>query len=140
MTWQQIRIQLPPQKRGFHLITHHIDDALSSLANVSIGQLNLFLQHTSASITLNENCDPSVRRDMEEHFLRSVPESTRLYEHDYEGLDDMPAHIKSSLLGASLSIPVANGKMLLGTWQGVYLGEHREQAGRRTLVITLQGQ
>ncbi|HCH23220.1 MAG TPA: hypothetical protein DE179_02880 [Oceanospirillaceae bacterium] len=138
--WQQRTIQLPSKKRGFHLVTDVIDKALSTMDFVSVGQLNLFLQHTSASLTLNENADPSVRRDMEDHFLRTVPESHSLYEHNYEGLDDMPAHIKSSLLGAGLSVPVANGRMLLGTWQGIYLGEHRDHGGSRTVIVTLQGQ
>ena len=139
-SWQQIEIKLPPMSRGFHLITEHINRALQQLDVVSIGQVNLFIQHTSASLTLNENADPSVRRDMEDHFLRSVPESSTLYEHDYEGLDDMPAHIKSSTLGASLTIPVANGRMLLGTWQGIYLGEHRDHGGSRRIILTLQGE
>ncbi len=139
-SWQQINITLPAKSRGFHLITEHINQALQQLEPVSIGQLHLFIQHTSASLTLNENADPSVRRDMEAHFLRSVPESHSLYEHDYEGLDDMPAHIKSSTLGASLTIPVANGRMLLGTWQGIYLGEHRDHGGSRRVIVTLQGQ
>ena len=139
-SWQQIEIKLPPMSRGFHLITDHINRALQKLETVSVGQVNLFIQHTSASLTLNENADPSVRRDMEDHFLRSVPESKTLYEHDYEGLDDMPAHIKSSTLGASLTIPVANGHMLLGTWQGIYLGEHRDHGGSRRVILTLQGQ
>ena len=140
VSWQQTQIRLPSKNRGFHLITDHIDRALSQLDFVSVGQLNLFIQHTSASLTLNENADSSVRRDMEGHFLRTVPESHSLYEHDCEGLDDMPAHIKSSLLGASLSVPVADGRMLLGTWQGIYLGEHRVHAGGRTIILTLQGQ
>jgi secondary thiamine-phosphate synthase enzyme len=139
-SWQQIEIKLPPMSRGFHLITDHINRALQQLDSVSIGQVNLFIQHTSASLTLNENADPSVRRDMEDHFLRAIPESHSLYEHNYEGLDDMPAHIKSSTLGASLTIPVANGHMLLGTWQGIYLGEHRDHGGSRRVILTLQGE
>ena len=139
-SWQQTQIKLPPMARGFHLITDHINRALQQLDVVSVGQVNLFIQHTSASLTLNENADPSVRRDMEDHFLRTIPESHSLYEHNYEGLDDMPAHIKSSTLGASLTIPVANGRMLLGTWQGIYLGEHRDHGGSRRVILTLQGQ
>lgn len=139
-SWQQIEITLPSKSRGFHLITDHINRAMQQLEFVAVGQVNLFIQHTSASLTLNENADPSVRRDMEDHFLRSIPESHSLYEHNYEGLDDMPAHIKSSTLGASLTIPVANGRMLLGTWQGIYLGEHRDHGGSRRVILTLQGQ
>ena len=137
-SWQQIEIKLPPMSRGFHLITDHINRALQKLETVSVGQVNLFIQHTSASLTLNENADPSVRRDMEDHFLRSVPESRTLYEHDYEGLDVTPAHIKSSTLGASLTIPVANGRMLLGTWQGIYLWEHRHHSSNRHIVVHIQ--
>lgn len=140
MIWDQSTIKLPPMARGFHLITEYIESALSDMPMVKIGQVHLFIKHTSASLTLNENCDPSVRRDMEAHFLRTVPDSDSLYEHDYEGLDDMPAHIKSSLLGASLHIPVAKGRLALGTWQGIYLGEHRDHGGSRSIMITLQGQ
>lgn len=140
MSWQQTTLRLPQYQRGFHLITQYIEQALLEMPKVKVGQLHLFIQHTSASLTLNENCDPSVRRDMEAHFLRTVPDSASLYEHDYEGLDDMPAHIKSSLLGVSLLIPVTEGRLSLGTWQGIYLGEHRQHGGSRTILITLQGQ
>lgn len=140
MSWQQTTLRLPQYQRGFHLITKYIEQALLEMPKVKVGQVHLFIQHTSASLTLNENCDPSVRRDMEAHLLRTVPDSTSLYEHDYEGLDDMPAHIKSSLLGASLLIPVTEGRLSLGTWQGIYLGEHRQHGGPRTILITLQGQ
>ncbi|MDP6968299.1 MAG: secondary thiamine-phosphate synthase enzyme YjbQ [Gammaproteobacteria bacterium] len=138
--WQQSTIQLPPLQRGFHLITEHVEQALVGMPMVQIGQVHLFIKHTSASLTLNENYDPSVRRDMEDYFLRMVPESVSLYQHNDEGLDDMPAHIKSSLLGASLLIPVTDGRLLLGTWQGIYLGEHRHHGGSRTIILTLQGQ
>ena len=140
MSWQQTTLRLPQYQRGFHLITEYIEQALLEMPKVKVGQVHLFIQHTSASLTLNENCDPSVRRDMEAHFLRTVPDSAGLYEHDYEGLDDMPAHIKSSSLGASLLIPVTEGRLSLGTWQGIYLGEHRQHGGPRTILITLQGQ
>jgi secondary thiamine-phosphate synthase enzyme len=140
MIWQQSTIQLPPLQRGFHLITEHVEQALVGMPMVQIGQVHLFIKHTSASLTLNENYDPSVRRDMEDYFLRMVPESVSLYQHNDEGLDDMPAHIKSSLLGASLLIPVTDGRLLLGTWQGIYLGEHRHHGGSRTIILTLQGQ
>ena len=140
MIWQQSTIQLPTLQRGFHLITEHVEQALVGMPMVQIGQVHLFIKHTSASLTLNENYDPSVRWDMEDYFLRTVPESASLYQHNDEGLDDMPAHIKSSLLGASLLIPVTDGRMLLGTWQGIYLGEHRHHGGSRTIILTLQGQ
>jgi len=137
--WYQQTIILSPHRRGFHLITEDITDRLNHLPEVKTGLLHLLLQHTSASLTLNENCDPSVRADMESYFLRQVAEDAP-YRHDYEGADDMPAHIKSSLLGASLLIPVGQGKLLLGTWQGIWLGEHRNQGGARHILATLQGE
>lgn len=140
MSWQQTDIRLPPYKQGFHLITHHVEAALADLSPVSIGLLHVQILHTSASLTINENADPSVRRDMERHFTHMVPEDQPYYEHIYEGSDDMPAHIKASMLGSSLSIPVRNGQLYLGTWQGIYLGEHRYHGGARRLVLTLQGQ
>lgn len=138
--WQQVEFELPAKSRGFHLITDRIERALNDLSPVSIGLLHIQLLHTSASLTINENADPSVRRDMERHFSYMVPENQPYYEHVYEGADDMPAHIKASMLGSSLTIPVKNGQLRLGTWQGVYLGEHRDYAGARRLVMTLQGQ
>ncbi len=137
--WQQIEIQLPAMKRGFHLISEQIEDALRSMSPVSIGLLHVQLLHTSASLTLNENADPSVRRDMERHFNQMVPENQPYYEHIYEGSDDMPAHIKASLLGSSLTLPIKNSGLHLGVWQGVYLGEHRDHGGGRRIVLTLQG-
>ncbi|MGB9096370.1 secondary thiamine-phosphate synthase enzyme YjbQ [Erwinia sp.] len=137
--WYQQTITLSPKSRGFHLITEEIVDELRRLSDVQVGLLHLLLQHTSASLTLNENCDPTVRSDMEQHFLRTVPEKAP-YEHDYEGADDMPAHIKSSLLGASLMLPVSRGRLVLGTWQGIWLGEHRLHGGSRSIVATLQGE
>jgi secondary thiamine-phosphate synthase enzyme len=138
--WHQQTLTLGAKPRGFHLITDEILSQLHGLsADVRVGQLHLLLQHTSASLTLNENCDPTVRSDMEQHFLRHVPENAP-YEHDYEGADDMPAHIKSSLLGVSLLIPVNRGRLLLGTWQGIWLGEHRVNGGARRIVATLQGE
>jgi len=136
--WYQQIITLGEKPRGFHLITEEILSELRRLTDVQTGLLHLLLQHTSASLTLNENCDPTVRSDMEQHFLRSVPENAP-YQHDYEGADDMPAHIKSSLLGTSLMLPVSRGRLLLGTWQGIYLGEHRVRGGARRIVATLQG-
>ncbi|QLK59576.1 YjbQ family protein [Enterobacteriaceae bacterium Kacie_13] len=137
--WHQQIITLGAKSRGFHLITDEVVGKISRLGEVQTGLLHLFIQHTSASLTLNENCDPTVRFDMEQHFMRSVPENAP-YEHDYEGCDDMPGHIKSSLLGASLVLPVSRGRLLLGTWQGIWLGEHRIDGGQRRIVITLQGE
>lgn len=138
--WQQKTLALAPRRRGFHLITDDILAALPELARVKTGLLHVFIQHTSASLTLNENADPTVRGDMERHINVLAPERAPYYQHDYEGDDDMPAHIKASLLGASVSIPVASGRLLLGTWQGIWLGEHRDQGGSRRLVLTLQGE
>lgn len=137
MSWLQRTISLRRRARGFHLITDEIEAALPELRQVSIGQLHLFLQHSSASLTLNENADPSVRVDMEGAFNRLAPENHSSYTHVCEGPDDMPAHIKSSLNGVSLLLPVGRGEILLGTWQGIWLGEHRDHAGQRTLVATL---
>ncbi|RBO79967.1 secondary thiamine-phosphate synthase enzyme YjbQ [Marinomonas aquiplantarum] len=138
--WQQVELKLPSYRRGFHLITQDIEEALSDLVQVKVGLLHLQLLHTSASLTINENADPSVRRDMERHFSHMVPENQPYYEHTYEGSDDMPAHIKASMLGSSLTIPVTNQQLRLGTWQGIYLGEHRDYGGARRLVLTLQGE
>lgn len=136
--WQQ-HIQLKPRSRGFHLIDTEITQQLPQLHSCNIGILHLFIQHSSASLTINENADPTVRTDMESHFNKFVPENAPYYRHTYEGSDDMPAHIKASTLGASISIPVNNGQLLLGTWQGIYLGEHRDQGGRRSIVATYVG-
>lgn len=137
--WVQRTLALGAHRRGFHLITEAVIGALPELTRVEIGLLHLFLQHTSASLTLTENADPTVRQDLEQHFNRSVPEQRGLYCHDLEGDDDMPAHIKSCLLGAELTLPVTRGRLNLGIWQGICLCEHRDQAGGRTLVATLQG-
>jgi len=134
----QTTLQLKPYARGFHIITSQIEKILSQ-SNISTGTMNIFLQHTSASITINENVDPSVQEDMENFFSDSV-DGKSYYIHTYEGEDDMPAHIKSSLLGQSLSIPITNKKLNLGTWQGIYLGEHRDYASARTLVLTITGE
>ena len=136
--WQQ-RITLKPRNRGFHLIDNEVTQQLDKLSQCNIGILHLFIQHTSASLTINENADPTVRMDMESHFNKFVPENAHYYQHTYEGSDDMPAHIKASLLGTSISIPVNNGRLQLGTWQGIYLGEHRNHAGSRTVVATYVG-
>lgn len=140
MIWLQKTILLKPRSRGFHLIDTEIIHACPELKQCQIGMLHLFLQHTSASLTINENADPTVRMDMESHFNQFVPERQSYYRHDYEGDDDMPAHIKSSILGVSLAIPVSEGCLMLGTWQGIYLGEHRDHGGSRRVVITLHGQ
>lgn len=137
--WHQQEITLPPFRRGFHLITSHIERELSELANVKIGQLHLWLQHTSASLTINENADPSVRSDLEAWFNHTVLESSEFFTHTYEGSDDMPAHVKSSLLGCELTIPIKDGRLQLGTWQGIILGEHRNNGGSRRITATLQG-
>ncbi|SEB08899.1 secondary thiamine-phosphate synthase enzyme YjbQ [Marinobacterium iners] len=138
--WHQTTISLKVRPRGFHLVTDEIEQALPELRRVSTGLLHLLLQHTSASLTLNENADPTVRADFEAFFNRNVPENEPYYQHTYEGPDDLPAHFKSSILGVSLVLPIANGRLALGTWQGIYLGEHRNRAGRRTLIATLQGE
>lgn len=138
--WLQKELELQARSRGFHLITREIEQALPELNTISIGLANLFIQHTSASLTLNENADPDVRSDMEKHFNKFVPENAPYYDHILEGSDDMPAHIKASLLGCSLTIPINSGRFSMGTWQGIYLGEHRNQACSRKLVVTIQGQ
>jgi secondary thiamine-phosphate synthase enzyme len=138
--WLQRQIALVARPRGFHLITDEVLSNLSELKNIKMGLAHFFLQHTSASLSLNENADASVCRDLEAHFNVRAPEGVGYYEHIYEGADDMPAHIKSSLLGCALSIPVCNGKLMLGTWQGLVLGEHRDAAESRCVVATIHGQ
>jgi len=140
MKWFQEEIKLRPQSRGFHLITNEVLSQLPEIINFRIGLAHLLLKHTSASLTLNENFDPDVRRDMESFFNHTVKENEPYYLHNSEGADDMPAHIKSSLLGTSLTIPISNGNFNLGTWQGIYLCEHRNHGGSRKLLITLQGE
>jgi secondary thiamine-phosphate synthase enzyme len=137
--WLQKEIRLSPKPRGFHLITAELLRELPELRDFQIGMMNVFILHTSASLTLNENADPTVRQDFENYFNRTVKENEPYYRHQDEGLDDLPAHIKSSLLGASLNIPISNGQPRLGTWQGIYLCEHRNSGGVRRLVITLHG-
>lgn len=138
--WQQRILQLSAKSKGFHLITREVLDQLPEIATFQAGLLHLFIQHTSASLSLNENADPTVRADMERHFRHAVPENAPYYEHTLEGPDDMPAHIRSVMLGESLSLPVGQGKLLLGTWQGIYLGEHRNSGGVRRIVATLNGE
>jgi secondary thiamine-phosphate synthase enzyme len=139
MSWTQRTIELPPMRRGCHLITDRILQSLPEIAALEVGLLHVFIQHTSASLTLNENADPDVRVDLETSLNSLVPEDLP-FEHTLEGRDDMPAHAKASLLGSSLTIPVRNGRPALGTWQGIYLCEHRNHGGRRRLVVTLHGQ
>lgn len=136
----QKEISLNPKPRGFHLVTQEILNQVAEIKQMKAGIAHVFIQHTSASLTINENADPSVRRDFESHFNRNIPEDASMYEHTLEGTDDMTSHIKSSLLGSSVSIPVTDGKLNLGTWQGIYLGEHRNNGGPRKLVITLIGE
>lgn len=138
--WHQTLITLKPRARGFHLVTDELLAGLPELGRCRIGLLHLLLQHTSASLSVNENADPSVRRDFERFFNRLVPQGEGGYEHDYEGPDDLPAHFKSSLLGCQLTLPVRDGVLALGTWQGVYLGEHRDQGGARRVLATLYGE
>lgn len=140
MKFYQKQLQLKPQQRGFHLITDTVLNAFPEIDQINIGQLQVFIKHTSASLTINENADYTVRTDFESHFNIMVPENAPYYEHIYEGSDDMPAHIKASLLGASVQIPITNGKLNLGIWQGIYLCEHRNHAGGRKLVITAFGE
>ena len=137
--WYQKEIRLTPRPRGFHLITNEIVEQVTEIQRLQIGLAHIFIQHTSASLTLNENASPDVRRDMEQYFNKAIPEDAPYFEHTYEGPDDMPAHIKASLLGASLHIPVASGRLALGTWQGIYLCEHRNHGGARRLIVTLHG-
>ena len=139
MIWEQSIIELAPHKRGFHLVTREVMAQAPDLATCQVGLLHLFIQHTSASLAINENADPDVRGDLERHFNVMVPENAPHYEHTLEGPDDMPAHIKSVLVGPSLTIPVRDGRLALGMWQGIYLCEHRDRAGSRHVVATLQG-
>lgn len=136
----QKEFSLKPRARGFHIITDEVLQHIPELKQIKKGIANIFIKHTSASLSINENADPSVRNDMETHFNIMVPEDADHYEHTFEGPDDMTSHIKTSILGSSLSIPVTNGKLNLGTWQGIYLCEHRNHGGSRKLVITLIGE
>ena len=138
--WLQRTIRLSARPRGFHLVTAEVEEALPELAQLDVGLLHLFIQHTSASLTLNENASADVRRDFESWFDRAVPEGAPYWTHTLEGDDDMPAHIKAALLGPSLTLPVGGGRLALGTWQGIYLCEHRDHGGPRSLVATLWGE
>jgi len=137
--WIQKEISLNPRPRGFHLITNEILQNLQEIGDISIGTMEIFIKHTSASLTINEDADPTVRDDFESHFNQIVPENAPYYRHTIEGPDDMPAHLKSSILGSSVTIPITNGTLNLGTWQGIYLCEHRNHGGSRNVVLTLTG-
>lgn len=139
MPWFQKEFSLSPKRRGFHLVTSEVMGQLPEVASIRRGVLHLFIKHTSASLTINENADPSVRGDLERHFNQLAPENAPYYEHDTEGSDDMPAHIKASMLGSSVTIPISDGRLNLGTWQGIYLCEHRNHGGAREVVATMFG-
>ncbi|GGG57944.1 hypothetical protein GCM10011414_29700 [Croceivirga lutea] len=139
MKFYQTEITLKPYKRGFHLITNVIIANLQEIESITVGILQVFIKHTSASLTINENADPTVRVDFESHFNVMVPENQSYYKHNYEGSDDMPAHIKSALLGTTVQVPISNGNLNLGIWQGIYLCEHRDYASGRNVVITAFG-
>lgn len=140
MQLYQQEIRLPSYPRGFHLITSVVEREFKDLRQIRAGVLHVFIQHTSASLTINENADPTVRGDFERHVNRMVPENAPYYEHTLEGSDDMPAHIKASLMGSSVSIPITDGQLNMGTWQGIYLCEHRNRGGARKLVLTAYGE
>lgn len=136
----QKEITLRAQNRGFYLVTSEIVSQIPELQNIQSGLLHVFIKHSSASLTLNENADPTVRKDFESHFNKAVPENASYFEHNTEGSDDMPAHLKASILGSSVSIPVTDGRLNLGTWQGIYFCEHRNYGGPRELILTLMGE
>jgi secondary thiamine-phosphate synthase enzyme len=140
MSWYQKEISLDSSSRGFHLITEVVVSQFPELKKIKIGLMHIFIKHTSASITLNENYDPDVRSDMEKYFSKTVKENEPWYDHNSEGSDDMPAHIKSTLIGNSLTIPITNGHLNLGTWQGIYLCEHRNNGGSRKIIVTIFGE
>jgi secondary thiamine-phosphate synthase enzyme len=139
MAWHQRTITLRPRSRGVHLVTEEIVDALPELRGLQMGLAHLFIRHTSASLTLNENASPDVRRDFETWFNAAVPEDFA-WTHTLEGADDMPAHVKAALMGSSLTLPISGGRLALGTWQGIYLCEHRDRGGSRSLLVTLSGE
>jgi secondary thiamine-phosphate synthase enzyme len=140
MNWYQKEISLTPKGRGFYLVTEEIVKQIPEIKKIKTGLMHILIKHTSASITLNENYDPDVRLDMEKYFNRTVKENEPWYEHNSEGSDDMPAHIKSTLIGNSLTVPITDGKLNLGTWQGIYLCEHRNHSGSRKIVVTIFGE
>ena len=138
--WVQREVSLRPRPRGFHLVTDEVVEAVPEIRGIGVGLLHVFIRHTSASLTLNENASPDVRRDFESYFDAAVPEDAPYWTHTLEGPDDMPAHVKASVLGPSVSIPIAGGHLALGTWQGIYLCEHRDRGGGRTVVVTAWGE
>ena len=140
MAWEQTEIVIPSEGRGFHLITATIMSQMPTISEYKVAMLHLFLMHTSASLTINENADLTVREDLETHFNMLVPENQSYYKHTFEGPDDMPAHIKSSIIGNTVTIPIRDGKLVLGRWQGIYLCEHRDSRQKRKLVLTLNGE
>lgn len=135
----QRALTLKESRRGFHLITDEVNKVMPQIREINMGMCQVFIQHTSASLSINENADPTVRADFETYFNKAIPENDPDYEHDYEGADDMPAHLKNAVLGCSVSIPIHNGRLALGMWQGIYLCEHRNRGGQRNLVITAWG-
>jgi len=139
MNFHQSQLNLKPYSRGFHLITDTVLNSIPEINTIKIGMLQVFIRHTSASLTINENADSTVRIDFESHFNKMIPEKMPYYKHDYEGDDDMPAHLKNAVLGSSIQIPITNGKLNMGIWQGIYLCEHRNYGGSRSLVITAFG-
>lgn len=139
MKFFQKEVRLIAKPRGFHLITREVLNAIPEISNIKVGQLQVFIKHTSASLTINENADPTVRQDFERHINIMVPENQSYYKHTFEGSDDMPAHIKASLMGSSVQIPITNGKLNIGIWQGLYLCEHRDYGGSRNLIVTAIG-
>jgi len=139
MNVYQTEIKLSPKRRGFHLVTNELLSQFPEIKNIKAGQLTVFIKHTSASLTINENADPTVRQDFESHINEMVPENAVYYKHTLEGPDDMPAHIKASLMGSSVTLPITNGKINVGTWQGIYLCEHRDRGGSRSIVLTASG-
>jgi secondary thiamine-phosphate synthase enzyme len=138
--WIQEEVRLEPRPRGFHLVTDEVERAVPDLSRLSVGMAHVFIRHTSASLTLNENASPDVRRDFETWFTEAVPEGASYWRHTLEGADDMPAHVKASLLGSGLMLPVSRGRFALGTWQGIYLCEHRDSGGSRSLLVTAWGE
>lgn len=138
--WIQKTITLAPKQRGFHLVTREVLQQVPELAEIGMGLMTVFIQHTSASLTINENADPTVREDFENYFTRLAPENEPYYKHNDEGPDDLPAHLKSSILGSSLTLPITDGRLNIGIWQGIYLCEHRNSGGARRLVVTVHGE
>jgi secondary thiamine-phosphate synthase enzyme len=140
VVWVQRDVRLPSLPRGFHLVTREVEEAVPELSQIGVGMANVFIRHTSASLTINENASRDVLRDFAAWFDRAVPDGAPYFEHTLEGADDMPAHIKASLLDTSMTIPVSDGRLAFGTWQGIYLCEHRDSGGRRSLTVTAWGE